>query len=93
MWPTVNPALDHFIAHLCSGLELNQITSNSSGATIVTYKVYQVNAPYIGLTGCRVGLSTVLLSNLDHMYGPKYLKECFPYSTLLNSGNEISMGY
>ena len=30
MWPTVNPALDHFIAHLCCGLELNidiEITS------------------------------------------------------------------
>ena len=38
----------------------------------------------------RVGLSLILLSNLDHKYGPKYLKECFPYCTLLNLGRQKS---
>ena len=32
----------------------------------------------LNLKNCRVGLSLILLSNVDHKYGPKYLKECFP---------------
>ena len=53
--------------------------------------MYQVNAPYIGLKDCRVGLSMhmhVLLSNLEHISGPKYLKECLPYCTLLTLGRK-----
>ena len=26
---------------------------------------------------CKEGLSLILLFNLDHIYGLKYLKECF----------------
>ena len=38
----------------------------------------------LDLEDCKVGLALILLSNLDHVYGPKYLKECFLYYTLLN---------
>ena len=27
---------------------------------------------------CKVDLSLILVSNLDPVYGPKYLIECFP---------------
>ena len=31
------------------------------------------------LRDCKVGLSLILLPNLDHIYGPaEYLIECFP---------------
>ena len=31
----------------------------------------------LDLKDCKVRLSLFFLSNLDHMYGPKYLIECF----------------
>ena len=48
-------------------------TTNKTGATIFTYKIHKANTPYAGLEGCKVGLSLILLSNRDHVYGPKYL--------------------
>ena len=49
------------------------------GATIFTYKIHQVLIRrMLNLKDCKVGLSLILLSNLDHIYGPKYLIECFP---------------
>ena len=38
----------------------------------------------LDLKDCKLGFSLSLLSNFDHICGPKYLREGFPYCTELN---------
>ena len=59
---------------------------NKTGATIFTYKIHGLIRRMVDLKDCNIGLPLILLSNLDHSYGPKYLIECFTQHTLLNVG-------
>ena len=54
-------------------------TTNKTGALIVTYLIRSTRLIRRMLDGkdCKVDLSSILLSNLDHIYGPKHLIDCF----------------
>ena len=44
---------------------------NKTGATIFSYKIHGLMRHMVDLKDCNIGLTLILLSNLDHSYGPK----------------------